>query len=118
MNKKDSNYNYSSFVRFKFDDPTLFRDLVITNLKDNTPIMVEWIDWAGHWSNIIGYDTMGTDSFGDDVIILADPYDTSDHMQDGYHIVPAERFFYMWLDKKILPEDQDVQQWLIATPSN
>lgn len=39
-------------------------------------------------------------------------------MQDGYHIVPAERFFYMWLDKKILPEDQDVQQWLIATPAN
>ena len=32
--------------------------------------MVEWIDWAGHWSNIIDYDTMGTDSFGDDVIIL------------------------------------------------
>ncbi len=102
---------------YTFDDPAKFTEWVIKNLKDNTPIMIEWIDWAGHWSDIIGYDTMGTDSFGDDVLILADPYDTSDHLQDGYNIVPAERFFYMWLDKNILPEDQGVQQWLIAKPN-
>ena len=101
---------------YTFDDPLKFKEFVESNLKDNTPIMVEWIDWAGHWSNIIGYDTMGTDEFGDDVLILADPYDTSDHAQDGYHIYPAERFFYMWLDKNILPEEQGVQQWLIAKP--
>lgn len=31
-----------------------------------------------------------------DVIIMADPYDTTDHQQDDYNIVPAQRFYYMW----------------------
>lgn len=101
---------------YTFDDPMKFKDFVIKNLKENTPVMVEWIDWGGHWLNIIGYDTMGTEEFGDDVLILADPYDTSDHSQDGYQIYPAERFYYMWLDKNILPEDQGVQQWVVAKP--
>lgn len=101
---------------YTFDDPVKFREFIISNLKNNVPVMVEWIDWGGHWSSIIGYDTMGTDEFGDDVLILADPYDTSDHAQDGYHIYPAERFFYMWLDKSILPKEQGVQQWVIAKP--
>ena len=101
---------------YTFDDPLKFKEFVINNLKDNTPVMVEWIDWGGHWLNIIGYDTMGTEEFGDDVLILADPYDTSDHSQDGYQIYPAERFYYMWLDKNILPQDQSVQQWVVAKP--
>ena len=71
---------------YTFDDPMKFKEFVQNNLKDNTPVMIEWIDWGGHWSSVIGYDTMGTDGFGDDVLILADPYDTSDHMQDGYHM--------------------------------
>jgi hypothetical protein len=61
---------------------------------------------------------MGTDSPGDDVLILADPYDTTDHNQDGYQIYSAPRFFYMWLDKDRLPENQSVQQWLVAKPVN
>ena len=101
---------------YTFYDYNDFKDFVINNLNNNTPIMVEWIDWGGHWSNIIGYDTMGTESLADDVLILADPYDTSDHVQDGYKIYPAPRFFYMWLDKNMLPEEQSVQQWLIAKP--
>lgn len=103
---------------YSFEDENEFTNWVIENLKNGNPIMVEWIDWAGHWQDIIGYDTMGTESFGDDVIIFADPYDTSDHNQDGYYIYPAQRFFYMWQDKNILPEDQEIQQWLIATPKD
>jgi len=80
--------------------------------------MVDWTDWDGHWQTIIGYDTMGTkDNFGDDVIIMADPYDTSDHYQDGYYTVPAERFFYMWHEASSLVGDPDPQPWVIATPS-
>lgn len=99
-----------------FEEPTEFEDWVIENLSNNTPIMVEWVDWLGHWQVVIGYDTMGTETLTDDVLILADPYDTTDHWQDGYYIVPANRFFYMWSDHGVLPEEQQLQQWLIATP--
>lgn len=35
---------------------------MVDNLKDNTPILVENVEWGGHWRAIIGYDTMGTDT--------------------------------------------------------
>ena len=50
--------------------------------------MVDWIDWGGHWQVIIGLDTIGTDDTEDDVLVMADPYDTTDHYQDGYYTVP------------------------------
>lgn len=65
-------------------------------LKKDIPIMVDWSDWGGHWQAIIGYDTNGTAIIGDDVLIFADPYDTTDHWQDGYYTYPLERFFYQW----------------------
>ena len=87
------------------------------NLKNGTPIMIDWVDWAGHWQVIIGYDTMGTDdNMGDDVMIVADPYDTSDHYQDGYYTVGAERFFYMWKEGVTLKDKPEPQPWVIATP--
>lgn len=101
-----------------FNSPLEMKDWIQTNLENNTPIMVEWIDWMGHWQTIIGYDDMGTEHFGDDVIIFADPYDTSDNLQDGYYIFPAERFYYMWEDKNLLPEDEKLQQWVIAKPKS
>ena len=58
------------------------------------PILVGWNDWGGHWQVVIGYDTMGTEYEGDDVIIVADPFDTTDHNQDGYGVYGAERFIY------------------------
>ncbi|MDU4960274.1 MAG: C39 family peptidase [Sporomusaceae bacterium] len=93
-----------------------FKDFVITNLKNNTPILVENIDWGGHWRVIIGYDTMGTEPVADDVLILADSYDTADHLQDGYAVNPAEKFYYMWFDAHMLPKGQRQQQWLTARP--
>ena len=82
-------------------------------VKNGNPVMVEWVDWAGHWQVVIGYDDMGTPKDeSDDVLIMADPYDTSDHLQDGYYIVPADRFRYMWFDHNLLPENQREQQWI------
>ncbi|MBP2651695.1 MAG: hypothetical protein H6Q74_2520 [Firmicutes bacterium] len=93
-----------------------FRNFVITNLKNNTPIIVENIDWGGHWRVIIGYDTMGTDMVADDVLILADSFDTADHFQDGYVVNSVEKFFYMWFDAHMLPQSQQQQQWIVAKP--
>jgi hypothetical protein len=93
-----------------------FKDFVVAHLKDNTPIMVENIDWGGHWRVIIGYDDLGTPALADDVLILADSYDTADHLQDGYVVNPVEKFYYMWFDAHMLPQNQQNQQWLTARP--
>jgi hypothetical protein len=103
---------------YTFEDTTDFQSWLVENLSAGTPIMVDWIDWSGHWQVIIGYDTMGTDdNFGDDVLILADAYDTSDQYQDGYYIFPAERFFYMWEEGSCTGEEPAPQPWVIATPA-
>ncbi|MEA4922301.1 MAG: hypothetical protein VB031_02915 [Eubacteriaceae bacterium] len=39
---------------------------------------------------------MGTDKTQDDVIILADAYDTTDHECDGYVVKGFERLVYGW----------------------
>lgn len=60
------------------------------------PMMVDWLDWGGHWQVIIGIDTENNDSDCDDVLILADPCDITDHCRDGYYTYSAPRFFSMW----------------------
>lgn len=69
-------------------------DFIIKTLKEGKPIAIGWNDFGGHWQAIIGYDTMGTENFLDDVIIVADPYDATDHNQDGYGTYSAARFLY------------------------
>jgi len=86
------------------------------HLKAGRPIMVEWVDWDGHWQAIIGYDNNGTPEIGDDILIFADPYDTSDHWQDGYYIYPLERWFYMWHDRNIAPKPLQLQPYLVVEP--
>lgn len=94
-----------------------FQKFVVENLKAGKPIIVENVEWGGHWRVIIGYDSLGTaDLLYDDVLIFADPYDTSDHNQDGFGIESFDRFYSMWFDHCILPENERNQAWLIATP--
>lgn len=83
------------------------------HLNAGRPIMVEWGDWDGHWQAIIGYDNNGTPGIGDDVLIFADPYDTSDHWQDGYYFYPLERWFFMWQDRKVAPKPYQLQPFIV-----
>ena len=87
-------------------------------LKNGTPIMIGWNDWGGHWQVIIGYDTLGTEVEQDDVIIVADPYDTTDHNQDGYGIYPAERFIYNFTFYNFFnEEDGNDMQFVAVKPA-
>ncbi|MCL1983061.1 MAG: dockerin type I domain-containing protein [Clostridiales bacterium] len=65
-------------------------------LSQGCPILIGWDEWGGHWQAIIGYDDMGTEDTQDDVLILADPYDTTDHNQDGYYLEAFERLVFGW----------------------
>ena len=105
----------SSFKHSPFEEYDDFMKFVRETLSAGNPILVENIEWGGHWRVIIGYDDMKTENTLDDVLIMADPYDTSDHQQDGYTVNNAERFFSMWLDPH-MPEGQQEQAFIVAHP--
>lgn len=89
-------------VETSYDHPgdELYEYMTLDKIREflgqGLPVIAAWNDWGGHWQVIIGYDTMGTETQQDDVIIVADSYDTTDHNQDGYGIYGAERFYYNW----------------------
>ena len=92
-------------------------DYIQETLAEGNPIMIGWNDWGGHWQVIVGYDTMGTETEQDDVIIVADPYDTTDHNQDGYGVYPAERFIYNFTFYDFFPEEElNDMTFLVAVP--
>lgn len=110
---KNNNWTVeSSYTHDTPDNPRAFREFVLEHLEANMPILVENIEWGGHWRVIIGYDTMGTSNTENDVLIFADPYDTSDHYQDGYTLGSAHRFFAMWFDAHLFPKAEQKKQWL------
>ena len=78
-------------------DEIQFSQYIKSSLKNNEPIIILSNDWAGHYTVIIGYDDMGTDIIEDDVVIVADPFDTSDHICDGYVIWSYDRLYYQML---------------------
>ena len=93
-------------------------DFFITMLDSGTPIMVDWEDWSGHWQVLIGLDSCGSDNPFDDVLILADPYDITDHYQDGYYIFPLGRFFDMWREGPCAGKTEPYQQpFVVAVPA-
>ena len=100
----------------KFNSFADFRAFLLEPLSHGQPVLVENVEWGGHWRVIIGYDNMETESTLDDVLIFVDPYDTCDHQQDGYTVGNAEKFFSMWFDHSMLPEKERYPPWIIATP--
>ena len=87
---------------------------IIDYIRRGIPIMVDWVDWAGHWQVLIGIDTCGTDTPYDDVLIFADPYDVTDHKQDGYYTYPLGRFFGMWREGPCAEKAQPYLQPFVA----
>ena len=79
-----------------FSDLESFEKWVEESIDNGYPIIVHSMDLGGHYTVIIGIDNMGTDNPYDDVLIIADPSDRTDHRQDGYLIYGAYRFYTIW----------------------
>ena len=92
----DWDVDYHADTDFRFESIEDAEAYLIETIDAGVPVMADWTDWAGHWQVIIGLDECGTDDPYDDVVILADPYDITDHYQDGYYTFPFGRFFDMW----------------------
>jgi len=79
-----------------FEDEVSFSKWIKKQINEGNILIVLYNDWAGQYAAVIGVDDMGTEETNDDVIILADAYDTTDHLQDGYTIWGLDRFFHLW----------------------
>ena len=105
-------------VEYKEDDAEISIDQFVeivkecTNPKNNCVLLLESVEWGGHWMTLIGYDNMGTPDTADDVLIFADPYDTTDHNQDGYYITSLERYQATWYDHNVLEKGHSVSQYV------
>jgi hypothetical protein len=88
------------------------------NLKSGIPTMVEWVDWGGHWVVVTGYDTRGTETFQDDVIIFADSKDCHDDRSDGITYFNYGEFDAMWFNARSFAETMKDQVWVAAVPGN
>ena len=99
-------FTYTTNLDYEDPSSEVWMDTIQGWLAEGKPVMVCWNDWGGHWQVIIGYDTMGTETQQDDVFIVADPYDTTDHNQDGYGVLMAERFMYNFSMYGAFPEEE------------
>ena len=108
------NVEYHASEHPKFQTVEEAEQAIIRYIDRGIPIMVDWVDWAGHWQVLIGIDTCGTDNPYDDVLIFADPYDVTDHKQDGYYTFPLGRFFGMWREGPCAGKKQPYQQPFVA----
>lgn len=113
-----NNYTLINSIEYKKNKDGLcfstfkkFKNFVINMIKKSCPIIVENVDYGGHYKVIIGYDCVN-DNYENDMLIFADPSDFNDNNRDGYSIFPAERFFYMWFDNHCLSEKDRLQPFI------
>lgn len=91
-------------------------NFITTKINNNSVIMVENVEFGGHWRVIVGYDDMGNkEDTSTHVIVYADPCDITDHNQDGYTIGSAERLFDSWFDNHVMPKNQKIQQYVCVS---
>jgi len=93
------------------------RQMLLSNLKAGIPTIVEWIDWGGHWVVVVGYDTRGTETIWDDVIIFADSVDCHDDRVDGITYANYGQFDAMWFDAHYFPGNMNNRAYVIAVPA-
>ena len=95
-----------------------FKEWVLSNLSNGLMALVRYQDnMDNRWRLIIGYDTMGTDEWNtDDIVIFMDPYDGFDHYQDGYSIEAAGRFERWWKSVELSGVVSSQLECVVVTP--
>lgn len=109
--------DFHADTKRKFDTIEEVENFFINSIDNGVPVMIDWVDWAGHWQVLIGIDTCSSETPYDDVLIFADPYDVTDHKQDGYYTFPLGRFLGMWREGACAEKAEPyVQPYVIAKP--
>lgn len=90
------------------------------NLKKGIPILVEWIDWGGHWELVTGYQAVGK-TFDDDkdTLIFADSAAHFNNVNalDGLTVINPDRFNSMWFDAQYFNPGHLVKGiYIVAVP--
>lgn len=89
-------------------------------LAKGIPVLVEWIDWGGHWAVATGYHAASeSPEKGMDTIFFADSgvHWTSANNPDGVSSFNAWRFQDMWFDAKYLnPGRLTKNVYIVAVP--
>ena len=111
--------DYHADTNKKFETIEEAEKFFVKSIDSGVPVMIDWVDWAGHWQVLIGIDTCNSESPYDDVLIFADPYDVTDHKQDGYYTFPLGRFFGMWREGECAEKEKPyAQPYVIAKPKD
>jgi hypothetical protein len=110
--------NANGFRAHAAENGTL--ELIREYLKKGIPVLVEWIDWGGHWVVATGYHA-GSEApvKGIDTIFFADPavHWTTTNNPDGISSFNAWRFRDMWFDAQYLDPGRLVKNvYIIAVP--
>ena len=88
---------YHAHTDLKYKTIEELEQSIIEYIDRGIPIMVDWVDWAGHWQVIIGIDTCGS----------------------GYYIFLLSRFFGMWREGPCSGKETPYSQPFVAAyPKN
>ena len=107
---------------------TQMKNMFTECIKDGKFVFVRYQSPVGYgWKLVIGYDDLGNvtdvlteeekDSFGDDVIIFAEPYDAADHLQDGYATERAKDFIVWWRNMELNGKLNEKFSYLVVDPN-
>ena len=104
--------NTNGFRAYAAENGSL--EIIRGYLNKGVPVLVEWIDWGGHWVVATGYHA------GTDTIFFADPgaHWSSKSNPDGITSFNAWRFRDMWFDVQYLSPGQIVKGvFVVAIPN-
>lgn len=77
--------------------------LLYQSIDKGIPVLVDWIDWGGHWTLVSGYQKLGKTVDDDkDTLFMIDPAVHFNNVKTVYGLsaINPDRFQYMWQDSE------------------